>query len=273
MLESLIYKNHLGEVLEFGKNGLYVSQNDLHNYSWDIQSKNNKIASFRKEISSFNVPVVIVADSAENATRLKNKLFEICEKDVLTNQYGKLIMGDYYLRCFISESKKDFYLRDKTTFKTTLTVVTDYPFWIKESMFTYNYGQGTVGSNLDYENDFPYDYTSNLAGSDLFNSGITPANFLMRIYGVVENPKVTISGHDYEVSVSIAESERLEIDSEAKTINKIQIDGTIVNCFNLRNKDSYIFEKVGVGSNPVSTNASFLFDIIAYEERSEPKWI
>ena len=68
------------------------------------------------------------------------------------------------------------------------------------------------------------------------------------------------------------EGEYLTIDSTTKKIFLTKNDGTIINQFNNRNRDSYIFEKIPAGSNVVTWNGDFAFDVILLEERSEPKW-
>jgi len=49
-------------------------------------------------------------------------------------------------------------------------------------------------------------------------------------------------------------------------------DGSTENCFNLRNRDSYIFEKIPAGVLTIASSANFKFDVVLLEERSEPKW-
>ena len=106
----------------------------------------------------------------------------------------------------------------------------------------------------------------------LNNTGFVPENFRMNIYGPCINPQITIGGHVYEVAKEFEANEYLTIDSIAKTITLTHTDGAVENCFNLRNKESYIFEKIPVGVNTVSGNAEFKFDITLFEERGEPKW-
>ena len=86
------------------------------------------------------------------------------------------------------------------------------------------------------------------------------------------NPKIHIAGHTYEVNCEIGADEYLTIDSLDKTIVLKKNDGTTVNCFNLRNRDSYIFQTIPQGKNVVLWDNSFGFDVILFEERSEPKW-
>ena len=48
MLESLKYKNHLGEIIDFGKDGLFVNASDLHDYAWAVTSKGKRIAALTR---------------------------------------------------------------------------------------------------------------------------------------------------------------------------------------------------------------------------------
>ena len=273
MLEKLQYINHINEVLDFGTSKLFVNENDLRDFAWEVTSKNNRISGFDKGIVTKTIPIIMKVDTVEEGVALKNKLFEVFEKDVLTVKHGKIIIGDYYLKCFVTESAKTDYLIHKGYMKINAKVTTDFPYWQKETKTTFNYGCiGTVGTNLDYNRDFPSDYASNLLGTTLINSNFVPSNFKMVIYGACENPIITIAGHNYAVNVSIANNEYLTIDSVNKTIIKTLADGSTKNCFNLRDRSSYIFEKIPAGTQNVSASANFKFDIVLLEERSEPKW-
>jgi len=272
MIEQVRYTNHRNEVLEFGKDKLFVNENDLHNFAWTVTSKNDRISGFKKGIVSKTIPIILKCDSEEEGLALRNKLFEVMEKDVLAVKHGTLSIGDYYLKCYVTESKKSEYLLDKGYMRVTLKVSTDFPYWIRETMTTFGYGIGNVGTNLDFNRDFPSDYSSNLLGKPLNNTGFVASNFRVVIYGACENPGITVAGHLYEVAASVAANEYLTIDSVNKTVVLTHTDGTTENCFNLRNRDSYIFEKMPVGLSEIAVNGDFKFDIVLLEERSEPKW-
>ncbi len=270
MREQIKYVNHLNEVLVFGSDGLYVNENNLRDFSWDVVSENDRISGFKKGIERKKLPVQIAATN--EGTSLKNRLFEIVEKDILAMKPGKLIIGDYYMKCFITGSKKKKYLVKKNYYMNNLEVSSDEPYWVKESMTRFNYGAGTLGTNLDFNNDFPMDYASNLLGQSLNNTSFVPEDFRMQIYGPVDVPSVAVNGHTYQVNKSVGNNEYLVIDSSAKTVVLIHSDGSEENCFNLRNKESYIFEKIPVGINTVSNSGVFKFDITILEKRGEPKW-
>lgn len=273
MLEKIKYINHMNEVLEFGESKLFVNESDLHDFAWEITSKNDKISGFKKGIVSMTIPIIMKVDTKQEGIQLRNKIFEIFEKDVLAVKHGRIIIGDYYLKCFITESKKSDYLINSGYMKLSVKVSTDFPYWVKETTTYFNYGsEGSEGKNLDFNRDFPHDYTSNMLGTSLHNTGFVPSNFLINVFGACESPRITIGYHDYAVDVSIAVNEYLTIDSINKTIVLTKADGSKVNCFNLRNRDSYIFEKIPSGMMNVSSNATFRFEVVLLEERGEPKW-
>ena len=275
MLEQIEYINHLGESISLnGLNGIFVNYNDLHDYSWDYTSYNNKISSFDKGVVSKTIPIIICCSSDDEGLELRNQLMEIAEKDVLAVEHGKIWIGDYYLKCYITASSKSNYLMRKGYMETSLTVISDYPQWIKETTTSFT-NSATVGQSsgfLDYPYDFTYDYLSTAAYKILSNDGYVESNFRIIIYGPVSNPIIYIDDHAYQVNVTVESGEYLTIDSLLKTIVLTETDGTETNVFNYRNRDSYIFEPIAVGNNEVAWDNTFIFDIILLEERSEPEW-
>jgi hypothetical protein len=155
----------------------------------------------------------------------------------------------------------------------TLTLTSDFPYWVKETTHTFrNVAENSGGKNLDFAFDHPYDFSSGIGTKGLNNTDFVGTNFRMNIFGACSNPAVYVSGHLYQVNCDVAEGEYLTIDSVSKTITVTAIDGTVTNVFNLRNKDSYIFEKIPSGKSAVTWEGNYGFDITILEERSEPKW-
>ena len=281
MFEQIKFMNHINEVMEWGKNGTFVNYNDLHDYSWDFTSDNNKISSFKMGIVKKTIPIIICCDSEEQGVLMKNMLMEYAEKDVLALQHGKIIIGDYYLKCYITGSKKGKYLESKGYLTATLTVTTDYPQWVKESTVSFRTDGSVVTNtpqetsakrNFDFNYDFPYDYTSGMRNKTLNNTGFVGTNFKLIIFGAAVNPAVHIAGHTYKVNCEVQAGEHLTIDSLSKTVILTRVDGTEVNEFNHRNRASYIFKEIPSGNNAVTWDGDFGFDVVLLEERSEPKW-
>lgn len=274
MLERLRYKNHMNEVVDFGASGIFVDTNDLRNYEWDVTKRGNRVTALKHAIRKKKLPVTIICPTAEQAIEAKNRLFEVVEKDVLAMKHGQIILGDYYMKCYVTKSDKKEYLTSKRWTKLTLTLTTDFPYWVKETTASYGirYEETDNQAFLDYSMDFPFDYYSDMATKSVTNSGFVASNFKFIIYGACVNPSVSIAGHTYQVNCTVNDGEYLTIDSSAKKIFLTAQDGTTTNKFNARNRDEYIFEKIPSGQNVVSWSGDFGFDIILFEERSEPKW-
>ena len=274
MLEQLKYKNHLNEVFEFGKDGIFVDMNDLHDYEWTVTKKGNRIAALDYAISKRKLPVKIICDTEAKGIAARNRLFEVTEKDVLAMQHGQIILGDYYFRCFVTKSEKKNYLTTKRHMELTLTLTSDFPYWVKESKFQFGKTQAkTRGSAVDFPFDYPFDYFHDIVNKTVNNTGIAATNFRMVIYGQCKNPIVYIGNHGYQVNCEIGNDEYLTIDSFTKRITLMAADGTQSNQFSNRNRASYIFEKIPSGNNVVTWDGSFGFDVTLFEERSEPRWI
>lgn len=274
MLEQLKYKNHMNEVFEFGKDGIFVNTNDLHDYEWDVSTKGNRISALKHAVRNKKLPVIIICPTEAQSIAAKNKLFEVAEKDVLALQHGQIILGNYYFKCFVTKSEKQEYLTNRRYMKLVLTLTSDFPYWVKETTTSYGIVEDTGEGQafLDYSMDFPIDYFSDMATKPVTNGGFVSSNFRLIVYGPCVNPSVSIADHTYQVNCTVGANEYLTIDSSAKKIFLTAQDGTITNKFNSRNRDSYVFEKIPSGQNVVSWNGDFGFDIILLEERSEPKW-
>lgn len=77
----------------------------------------------------------------------------------------------------------------------------------------------------------------------------------------------------YEVAATLYAGEYILIDSRDHTVYRYLIDGRKQNLFNQRNKESDLFQKVPSGRCAVLWNAAaFGFDLILFQERSEPAW-
>lgn len=273
MIENAKYVNHIGETIRLDQENMFIQDSDLHDYAWETNSRGNKIVNLKRGASNRTINIIIKGKNSYECAELYNKMFDVTEKDALLGKYGKLFICDYYMTCYVIESQKMEYIHAQHYIKVALKIVTDASYWIKETVTPFGYSTRTEGTNLDFNRDFPNDYTTNTLGIELINAGIVAENFKINIYGACINPTVTIGSHAYTVNVTVEEKEYLTIDSINKKIILTQKDGSQVNCFNDRNKESYIFEKIPTGNNKVWSNGDFKFDVTLFEERSEPKWI
>lgn len=273
MLEKFTYTNHIGETIEFGKDCLFVNENDLRDFAWETTTKNNKISSFRKGVVSKTIPIILKCKNEADGVKLRNRLFEVCEKDVLAMEYGKIYIGDYYLQCYVTENRKSQYLVHKSYMLIELRVQTDLPMWVRETTTSHKMGEVSTELYLDALFDYPHDFKNDITNTQMNNENFVASNFIITIYGYAQNPELSIGGHKYGVDVIVGIDEYLTIDSIKKTIVLTRVGGEKVNCFNNRQRDSYIFEKIPPGFTKItSPKGELAFDITLLEERSEPKW-
>ena len=277
MLDKMTYTNHLNEKIVFGEFPYFANYSDLRDYSWNYTEANNRILAFNRKIRKYKLPVVIMCKTEEEGFQKRNALFEIVEKDVLAGQYGTLQIGDYKLQCYVRESAKGDFLYNKKHMVVDLSIVTDRPYWTKEKTYVFNTA-GLVGEetkpdgHLDFSYDFPYDFTDSFSTMGFSNGNFVQTSFKITIYGACTNPQVLINGHAYGVNTTVEAGQVLVIDSIEKTVQLITSKGEVVNKFSLRNKESYIFEKIPAGDCSIGRSENFRFDLTLIEERSEPKW-
>lgn len=291
MLDKIRYENHLGQVINFGENGIYVNYNDIRDYQWSYDSKYGRIKNFSRGITEKTIPLVINIPNNLNALQFKDEIFEIFEKDVIAEKYGKLIIGDYYMNCYIIENKKSNYLINSRYMNNSLKIVSDRPYWVKETTSSYIGEKNDITSNIvgtalvgyavvgsgdsnSYPYDYPYGYESYFkANKTLVNNHFNDTDFIMIINGKILNPVINIGKYKYMLNYDIQENEYVVIDSMNKTITLFKNDKTQVNIFNYRDKENYIFQKISNGEHSVTWNGEFDFSITLIEKRSEPKWI
>lgn len=272
MFEKIKYINNKNEVVEFGDDVVFANYNDLRDYSWQYDTDFNRLSNFRRDITTKSLPIIINAKTEEDGARLKNKIFEVFEKDVLMNKKGKFIIGDYYYKCFITEAVNSEYLYCNGLLYKSLSIVTDEPYWVKEKEHNFFITAKESASSF-YPYDYPYDYSNNLGSRTIINDNFIDTNIKIIIYGPVVNPVVFIGAHPYAVETAVFDGEYLTIDTKNKTAIKTKNNGDTINEFHKRNKQYSVFQKMKAGSSTVSWNENFNFTIITIEERSEPKWI
>lgn len=272
MRDKMYYINSHNEIINFGDKPYYINMNDLRDYKWNYDSNNDKISRFKRGMVEKTIPCFVLGDAS-----VKNKLYEVFERDIILKKPGRLYIGDYYYNCYVIASKKSEYTNSYDYMKIDLTLISEENIWYKETLNSYVKDNTDIPlSNLkEYSFDYSYGYLEDGSSRELVNNAINESGFKINIYGKCVNPKITIGSNEYSVNTTIEEGEYLTITSigKQKTVIKTKVNGVKINEFNNRNKENSVFTKVKEGVNVVAWNGSFSFDIVLLEERSEPKWI
>lgn len=271
MLEHATYKNHKGETIVFGENGIFLNESELHDFEWEPIFDGTTISHFERNAKQFPLPVRLSVESG--GLKLREKLFSVFEKDILAGIPGTLIYNNYYLKCYIHGSKKEKYLIRDGYLRLELQVISDKPYWTKETLYQFPVESLVITSDfLDFPYGFPYDFAPSNPVRSFENNAFVASRFLIRVFGPVESPYLYIGGHLYRVTVSLSSGEHLEIDSREQTIVKRSRYGVQTNHFNDRDKENDVFKAIPAGYVSVSTDGTFAFDIILYDERSQAPW-
>lgn len=275
MIETLKYVNHLGDVFEFGKNGVYANENDLRNYSWKYDEKRNRVENFRRSVTQKSIPVILFANTEAEGMEIKNRMFKTFEKDVIAGKKGRIWIGDYFMECFITESRKSGYTNSKKEMNVSLKIVSDKGTWIKEVPFQYLWEteyEDMLGKGYEY--GYEHDYT-NVSGHEsmIQNNHFCESDFVLRIFGYAENPEIAIGKNIYKLNLTVNEGEFLTLNTVEKSIILTKTDDIEVNVFSKRDRSHYIFNKIATDVSKIYWNGNFDFDIILLTERSEPEWI
>lgn len=251
-----------------------IRSSDLLNYAWETKTNaNNMIIGFQKKLSKKNILLSVFGRDEETYNENLNRFFEITERDLLSKKAGKLYFNNHYISCYITASNKSEWEYEVNFLDNDITIVSSNPFWTQETTYTFKSSEIKSSNNKRYPYKYPYRYANGLTNTTITNAHYVDCNFKLLIYGRCINPTVIIGGNIYKVHTLIEEGERLEIDSKNKTVVKVRNSGYIENLFNSRDKVNDVFRKIKTGVNSVNWNGDFDFDIVLYEERSEPKWI
>lgn len=276
----ICYEKSNGKKIELDKWPVVLEDiTDIFGKSWSYEVSENKLRN-RSKLNKFyrtsvqkKITLQIFCDSESEYCEIVNNISEITDEDILSKAEGKLWYGDYYLPCYITGLAPKDYDDVFYTIDIDATLVSFYPFWINKHTYEFHSYNQVTTNNKRYPGRYPYRYTTGQNSNYFINPHFTDSNFRLIIYGKVTNPQVSIGEASYRANVILEEGERLEIDSRTETITKIMRNGEEVNAFHSREKSRTFFRKIKPGRNTVSWPGGFDFDLIIFEERTEPKWI
>lgn len=296
--------------IDLDKPPYWMQTGDFLDYSWEYTLSGNRISKLEKKVQEKEFTITVFGKTQAEYEKNIDTLYENFEKDIIKNTPGKLYFGEYYLPCYVFASKKEEWENGSYSMDNTLSLIEYYPHWNREIKYQFlpqtsipegpgindpdisgGETEGQVVENGAIFRDFPFDFLkpSNLKVTyPLFdlpfdfvgtygrrtinNDSFMDCDFIMTIWGFVDNPSILIGGHPYTVYTTVYEGERLVIDSAAGTIIKIGRLGEETNLYNSREKLYSVFQKIPPGVQTVSWPGTYGLDILIKDERSEPRW-
>lgn len=297
---------------EYGLVGdkMRATDGSMHKYEWDVEATETrygeKVGRFTKKSTVYSVTLTFRGCISERK-RFMDELTNAFESDVANQNPGKIFFGDYYIPCYIISSESGVSETWNNWSIKKIDIYCPYPFWCRDK--TYHFlasPEQIIDANMreeidsvldnsevtpDYPYEYPYgfatrykpaikkvlydykyDYYRNHTVGKLDNDHFAGSDFRMIVYGPCTHPEIRIGGNVYCVSTTLYDSEYMVIDSRGRTVTRYARNGVQENLFNARDKENNVFEKIPPGKSAVKWNAQYPFDVILFQERSEPAW-
>lgn len=277
---DLYYINSKGARLNLVSRPYHLQTGDIFDYGWSYSSVTpgrygGAIIGFSKEVKEKTLTLTVEASSQRAYRNALDEFFVTADYDIAHMSPGRLYINGQYMFCYIYASEKVEWEYGIESLDNTIHIVTGYPFWITERKYSfYPESPSNSDGSRDYPYGYPYGYKTTGIREYLTNTHYSPVPFTMQIFGPCINPRIEINKHVYEVLVTLQKDEYLDICAlvDKHTVYKIKRNGEQINCFNLRNWKSSLFEPIPEDVSTVEWDGSFGFDITLFEERSEPRW-
>lgn len=275
---SLYYEGSDGTIIDFMSDGIYAQDPEtLTESSWKYTTISGinglgKVKRFYKDVQEAPLKLSIMASDASEFNDIMYKLHRTFERDIRRMKPGKLWWNGFYKEVFVIDNSHNDFDELFESVEKEITVMSVYPYWVKKKTFQYLLGVGEDGT-LDYPYDYGFDYDHSEYVEVVDNDCIESANFQIVFYGPSNAPTVTVGNHEYELLTTLGVGEYAVIDSVIKKIFKYGASGEKENIFHLRNKESYIFEKIPEGTTAILRAKDLSVDITIFDERGEPEWI
>lgn len=272
---EITYTNNRNETFILGDaTGVFLDESDLFNYEWEPLESQGSIVRVTRELEKKKIKLLFLNDTDPS---MINTFLDIVDYDTRTCQPGVLVVDGYQRHCLFTASEAEDYMwKPGLMYRETTCVMIDSD-WIKPNVYTF-FGNGESGEvgDLDFAFDYSHDYGMSNASTRIVNGNTSPSDFILRVYGQISNPVITIGDNIYRINTSIDLGCYVEINSAKKTIEKIMHYGNRVNIFDAasigkRGSGEYIFEQIAPGLNNVTCPANNRVDIEVLEGRSEPK--
>ena len=264
-----------GNTYDLITDGRLVRDANFHAWEWELIGTDlqfgRRISNIQKAPAAYSA-TLIAYGSRDARKAYLDALHEDFESDIRNKTPGRIVWGDYYIECFIlkSETAPD---EVQTWTDNKIEIYCPYPFWIKELKKSFLPQTSPAGQTfLDYQYDYTYDYYYGSPGIAIWQTDFPfTSEFMMMVYGPVENPRILVNGYPYQVNTTLYSNEYLIIDSRENTITKTLANGQRINIFDLRDKEQSVFEPMPGGDISFTWSGLFGFDLVIFNERSEPR--
>lgn len=303
----IYYINSTGEKINFDGPEYEIADMDVFKHEFAYKQENYRVKEIKAKPQIYTIETNISKNASEDWCELYDKMLGVFNKDLATEKNGRMWINGSYIPCYIYASELEETWDDYGFNVATLKIVPDYPYWCKEKSYSFKLNEKQITDTVEkeeisdildstsqnpdypwdykrsfrsrykpakkrYLRDYSYDFCDNHTIRKIDNDHFAESAFKMIIYGPCTHPFIQIGDHIYEVDTTLYDSEYLVIDSRERTVIKYTRYGATENLFNARSKEYNVFEKIQSGKQKVKWSTTYAFDLILYQERSEPLW-
>lgn len=276
---DLTYTSSNGDSFPLVATNFYLKDASFHEYEWNPEVTKFRygdlVKLFTKDSKRYDCTLAFNGPLADKEAMIKS-FHDGAEHDIMTEQAGKLTYNGYEIPTYVIASKV-YPNKSNTRTLNDVTFYCPYPFWIKETKYSISLNGDEIIDGADFLLNLPLNLGVSGYDRTITAESAVPYDFRMEVHGAIDNPDILINGHQYNVNVSIPHNTKLIISSIEKTdieksIYLLYPSGNTINVFNLRNRDSYIFEPIIGKTITIRSAQNIDFDLFLIERRGEPQW-
>lgn len=263
--------------IKFGENGIFANVGDIRDFNWTYSAINEKFTKFSRTIEDKKLPIIITGYGEKTAFQIKNEMQELFDYDRLNLKPGRLVIGSYYLNCYITGIKysKTWADTNGKILEAELSIATDDPIWRKDTILKQNYTSSSAGGDMG---EFTFDREADF--TVVSDQRIVPPSSSGQYN--TQCPSITV-GDRYIGASNFDDSDHttsqilrnvITIDSQKRTIKQEFKNGDKANLFSRRFRASGdMFARIQPGTYDIAIGDYAKDTIFTISERySEPQW-
>lgn len=201
----------------------------------------------------------------------------ILDRDVASGTPGTLSSGGWSQRAYVvAQEPSDRY---HGWLRASMTVLLLDGAWSMPHTAGFEPSSNESDYGKAYTYGYPYDYAPASPARTVEVPGTVPGPFRLVIWGRAVQPSITIGGNVYSFDISVPSGGYLLVDTlHEPVVELVTADGIRTDAFDSARRGgglgsgTYAFEPIAPGSQLVSWDDSFGFDLTAYQLESEIPW-
>lgn len=261
MRDEVKYVNHKGQTINLNGDGVFSNYKEAFSYAYELRNGKNIITE-----KSFEM--LMIAIGGGNTI---NKIIDIFSADTINNQYGKLYINGWYIRCrHVGLPAVVAYDEERT--KVSLSFYAPSFEFTKGRLITLSEEITSTEEFLDFPFGFAFDLSGmNVVKGTFINEQAFPADFILKFKAQSDSVDILIGDNSYIVNESVNANETFVINTEEKQVYK-EGDYGRINLFDKTSDSCDIFAKIPSGEQTTSWVGNFSISLLLLEHRSVPLW-